>query len=113
MRFGKKYIKERLKQGEEAIPISIINKEDILTKKGKKDKKKTIEFTNRLIKLIYENIWKKSRMIINSLPPIEGGTKEIPEQRKHGKDHRTKKIIWFNKWRDTFINENITNYNID
>ncbi|CAG8829510.1 11755_t:CDS:1, partial [Gigaspora rosea] len=41
-------IKENLKRGEEAIPISIITKSDILTKKGRKDKKKTVEFTNRL-----------------------------------------------------------------
>ncbi|RIB28779.1 hypothetical protein C2G38_2157148 [Gigaspora rosea] len=106
-------IKENLKRGEEAIPISIITKSDILTKKGRKDKKKTVEFTNRLVKKIYENMWKKSRVLINSLPAIEGDPEEIPEQRKHRKDHKEKKLIWFNKWRDTFINENTTNYNID
>ncbi|CAG8680466.1 3410_t:CDS:1, partial [Paraglomus brasilianum] len=56
---------------------------------------------------------KKSRVLINSLPAIEGDPEEIPEQRKHGKDHKEKKLIWFNKWRDTFINENTANYNID
>ncbi|CAG8779161.1 5992_t:CDS:2 [Gigaspora margarita] len=66
-------------KGEKAIPISIITRKDVLTTEGKKDKGKTLKFANTLIKKIHENIWKKNRVLINSLAAIEGNPEEIPE----------------------------------